>query len=173
MKLINFGGELSRNAITLHWQTTNEINVDYLELQRSKNNIDWAIINRQKPKGNSTVIDNKYDFTDYDLRDINYYRLKLVDLDGSFTFSRVIRINSNAVSKLEIYPNPAHNQFNLFVDGAKNAVIKIINSNGIEVKTLVNIDSISTVNTRDLRPGLYSVLIFSTGSIRTIKFLKQ
>lgn len=173
LKLIDFGGALSENAILLHWQTTDEVNIDYIETQRSKNSIDWQIINRQKPKGSLAVIDNNYDFTDYDFSNINYYRLKMVDLDGSFAFSRIIRINSKAVNKLEIYPNPAHDQFHLVAEGAKNGVIRIFNSNGVEVKALVFTNSISTVNISDLRPGLYSVLIFSTDSIRTIKFLKQ
>lgn len=175
LKLINFNGAFSQNFISLHWQTTSETNMDHIELQRSNNNIDWTIINRQKPKGSTTAIaiDNKYDFIDYDLNDINFYRLKMVDLGGGFSYSQVISINIGTQRKIKIYPNPAHNQFNLVVDGSKNAVIKIINSNGVEVRTLVATDARLSVNISDLRLGVYTILIFKKGSIRTIRFLKQ
>jgi Secretion system C-terminal sorting domain len=48
----------------------------------------------------------------------NYYRLKQIDIDGKFEYSKIIRLNNSKISVLVISPNPAANE--LYIDGVKN-----------------------------------------------------
>ena len=63
------------------WTTEQESDIDYYELQRSTNGIDFSAINRQ-PAGN-TIGPNHYSYSDNSFSPgINYYRLKIVERDG-------------------------------------------------------------------------------------------
>ncbi len=112
LKLLSFSGVRLSNNIALKWATVNEVNVHYYELQRSMDGVNFSKIN------NTTAINKQsqqpfyYSYNDKDLSAVNadtkiYYRLKMVDNDGVFTYSSVALINP-LVSKTNIllYPNP-------------------------------------------------------------------
>jgi len=46
---------------------------------------------------------------------INYYRIKEVDEDGGFTFSKVVDIYDRATAAVSIYPSPATNKVHVLL----------------------------------------------------------
>jgi len=80
-------------------------------VQRSTVSGNWEAIGRLMAAGNSTA-QLKYDFTDNNPQiGVNYYRLKIVDNDGTFKYSNVINIQNDKVSVNEfsrVYPNPTN-----------------------------------------------------------------
>ena len=108
--LISFNAALSEsNQTTLKWATANELDNSYFEIERSKNSIDFESLGRIKGTGTSELR-NDYSFTDETpLKGINYYRLKQIDFDGTFTYTRPVSVIKEGDGTISLYPNPASN----------------------------------------------------------------
>ena len=109
--LARFNGTLLDNAISLSWTTTEEMGSRYFDVERSADAREFVQIGRVEVKGNSSQT-QQYLFVDTrPLQATNYYRLRIVDLDGSFEHSRVIGIDNGATSvAFELLGNPASNR---------------------------------------------------------------
>lgn len=103
---VSFTAQPKNGKVELAWQTTNEINNDYFNIQNSSNGNDWNTIGTVAAKNNSSL--NQYAFTHaFPIHGRNYYRLQQVDKDGKSTLSSVKLIDlSQKIHPLSIYPNP-------------------------------------------------------------------
>ena len=98
----------------INWQTASEINTDRFEIERASgndsSNISFSVIGMVKAAGKSTSPRN-YNLTDSSIETNKffYYRLKTIDIDGSFSYSNqiIIRSHDTVPSFEAIYPNPA------------------------------------------------------------------
>lgn len=117
-------------AVNLAWTTTEETNASHFEVQRSADAKTWQKIGRVDASGESKVNVN-YSFADSSpLSGTNYYRLKMVDNDATFSFSKIRNVEMEK-RHLVIYPNPATNV--MFLDGVDASKVKSIsihNNNG-------------------------------------------
>lgn len=143
VELTSFTGEERDCATQLNWQTATETNSHFFVVERSANGINFSEIGRVNAAGNSQTLVN-YDFTDDNPNIQNYYRLKQVDLDGTYEYSEVIRINTSCFDGtvsdiLDIYPNPVSSagQINMSVFAKTNqsAHITILNVDGKNLLT--------------------------------------
>lgn len=109
--LARFNGTLLDNAVSLSWTTTDAIGSRYFDIERSADTREFVQVGRQEVKGDSRVV-QQYGFVDKNpLPGINYYRLRIVDLDGSFEISRVVAIDNGANGvAFELLGNPAFNR---------------------------------------------------------------
>ncbi|GAB4124289.1 MAG: hypothetical protein OHK0045_11310 [Raineya sp.] len=99
----------------VQWATAAEINTDHFEIERSYNNKDFVKVGIAQAKGSNSF----YTFEDNSFSsktDILYYRLRQVDKDGKFTYSRVVSLRVDAINDFspKIYPNPTNGT--LFVE---------------------------------------------------------
>ena len=94
-------------SVLLNWATAQETNSGYFDVERSGNQTDWVKIGTVKAKGNASTTSN-YSLVDHlPLDGDGYYRLKMVDLDAKFKYSRTITVNSkNDGRPLVVYNNP-------------------------------------------------------------------
>nr|MBZ1363183.1 Ig family protein [Dyadobacter fermentans]MBZ1363278.1 Ig family protein [Dyadobacter fermentans] len=70
----------------LTWSTTEEVNSDRFEIERSLNGKGWSTIGKVRSNGESSVLRN-YTYTDDSPeKGENLYRLRMVDLDGTYAF---------------------------------------------------------------------------------------
>jgi len=104
----------------------------------------------------------------------NYYRLRLIAPDGSFTYSQIVTINVGAVSTgLSIYPNPAHSSIAVSLPQMSGtAVIGIYNSTGILMQWLVSGAAINTIDISRWAAGMYTVKVMEGNSTMTGNFIK-
>jgi Secretion system C-terminal sorting domain len=116
--LTDFDAALVNCQPVLRWVTETEINSNRFEIERSdRDNYNWTKIGTVAANGN-TVTRIEYNFIDNGLTVSSeevFYRLKMIDMDGSFKYSKVLRvfINCNTVG-VHVYPNPVQNG-NLYV----------------------------------------------------------
>lgn len=110
VSLINFDLQtLDNKTIKLFWSTAMELNSDYFSIEKSSDALTWEVLIKVKAKGNSATIQN------YSAIDLNpfisktYYRLKQVDSDGTFSYSKIISTGIIDKSGINMYPNPASN----------------------------------------------------------------
>jgi glucose/arabinose dehydrogenase len=135
LNLLTFTGSLQNNATLLQWETANEINTSHFVVERSTDGIDFKQIGSVLAKGNGSST-NGYSYTDYDVINqpspVVYYRLKIVDIDGSSNYSKIISITLTSLYNLFIYPNPVHDvlKIKLSLSKAENLHIQVIDING-------------------------------------------
>ncbi len=128
----------NNNAVNVKWQTGQEINSAYFTLQTSANGNDWFNVANIQAKGNSDA-STQYSFTDNKPIAFNsniYYRLKIVDKDGTYKFSsiQVVKINHAGIDIYNISAQPlqanANVIFNVKSDENRQINILIADVNG-------------------------------------------
>lgn len=143
LSLTNFTGALVHNTTQLNWQTVSESNTSNFIVERSLNAIDFSPIGNVKAAGNSSATQN-YAYTDngvnrfmYKYANI-YYRLKMADVDGKFTYSKMVTIHIGETgSLLQVYPNPASNFITVNLPNSSNkAQLQLTGINGRLIKTI-------------------------------------
>ena len=126
IKLINFTGHISfKNTVALQWTTTLETNMRYFIVERTNGNNYYFNTLDTVYAENGGDYTETYHFTDmHPYKGMNYYRLKMVDGDGHFSFSPIVAIRLTADKAPSLYPNPATNFVNI-VEGSEP--IKLVN----------------------------------------------
>lgn len=105
-------------TVTLDWSTALEVNSSHITIQRSADGESWDEIGTVQAKGNSAIT-TAYSFNDeHPLTGNNFYRLQLVDLDGSFTYSEEKAIRTSTIGAVTFFPNPARDYVNVSLGNA-------------------------------------------------------
>lgn len=98
LRLLDFHANKQAGSVQLSWTTSSEINTSYFELQRGSDGINFNKLATIPTHNNISV--NNYSFVDQQPLPTNYYRLKMVDIDGKFTYSGILKINFTGTQKL-------------------------------------------------------------------------
>lgn len=164
----------SKREVRTSWKTTNEINTARFDIETSMNGNDFISIGRVVANNGPGI--NSYSFVDTNpANGISYYRLKQTDIDGRFTYSKMIAVNNRKSTNLTIYPNPATNKITItHTKAIKGAMFSIMNIHGIAVTTMnATAGSITTAaDVSELASGNY-LLVYLNGTARTVtKFVK-
>jgi len=126
VELTNFNGSAKNDEINLRWQTASETNNSGFEIQKSKNGIDWKAIGFIEGHG-TTFEQQEYQYNDTNpFSGINYYRLKQIDYDGIFEYSKVVTVENNHSEKtIQVFPNPSNGLIDLRIDNPSSQKIKV------------------------------------------------
>ncbi|MCG6912888.1 T9SS type A sorting domain-containing protein [bacterium BMS3Abin03] len=144
VELVSFNGKLNEKHIELHWQTQTEVNNYGFNVERSINNKDWATLSFIEGNGNSNS-PKYYDFTDNDItKSGNYnYRLKQIDNDGTFEYSKIVSVNVSLPENYYLsqnYPNPFNpeTRIDFSIPQKQMVALRIYNTIGEQVAELLN-----------------------------------
>ena len=127
VELIKFEAKVTPfNEVKLFWQTASELNNSGFEIHKSNNGKDWETIDFIEGQGTTIEVSN-YQYEDQNpLIGTNYYRLKQVDFDGAFEYSKTIAVEYNIEeSNITIFPNPSNGVVNLQINNPSNQSIQI------------------------------------------------
>ena len=165
--LIDFTGIVEKNNVLLQWQTATETNNKRFETERSADGIVFSKIGSVAGHGNSSVI-KYYSFADTNpLNGTNYYRLKQIDNDGAYAYSKIVSVSFESNDSLiSVYPNPAKDYINIKIANA--GVLSVYNASGALVKTTLLQSGINIVDIHHLSAGIY----FGNINGQKIKFMK-
>ncbi len=138
VKYLSFDAIVVDNLTTIKWVTTQEVNNSHFEVERSFNNSSYSIVGLVLGGVAINGTDKRYEFKDNSLElkanQVAYYRLKQFDIDGNFTYSKIIavKLQPRTDVSIEVSPNPfvetVNLRFNALVNG--NAQIRIVNMTG-------------------------------------------
>jgi hypothetical protein len=180
VELLSFKGKhLKGKGNQLDWTTASEENTSHFEVECSNNNRDFTRIGQVAANGNS-AIELDYEFLDEHPKiGINYYRLKIVDNDESYEYSKIIYIvNKDKNLAFDILPNPSKGNislnFNTSID--KDVKIQIIDMAGrILMNQIDQMDednqlSIDIINLPD---GTYFIRVISDNTSVGNKMVKH
>jgi hypothetical protein len=184
LDLLTFTGSLQSNATTLlKWQTENEVNTSYFDIERSSDGNSFNKIGTVNAAGNNTsVLD--YSFTDNDVANqqslILYYRLKMADINGAVKYSNVITITlADITGRITVMPNPVTNEARVTVAAPEDGRLhyKIIDNAGRTIlqKTLqVRKGAVNTISIdmSKLSTGMYYLNVTGAGMNNNMKLQK-
>ncbi|NIJ53366.1 choice-of-anchor A family protein [Dyadobacter arcticus] len=132
--LMSFQAVAGIDGVDLKWATQSEVDFSHFEIQHSNNARNWEKIGEELAEGNGKTENKLYTFTHTSPEPgAQYYRLKMVDLDGSFEFSRVQNAFVDGNARLVVSPNPASSQFaitGLYNPEKQFVHVKIFNAAG-------------------------------------------
>jgi hypothetical protein len=184
VKMATFTGSLNGKTAQLNWQTAQEINSSYFELQRSKDGRNFEPIATITAKGFSSVAANyqcRDDLSYYSDKNV-FYRLKMIDIDGKFAYSTIVLLKFEGVevSRMNIWPNPYVGQLNVNYIAEKDGSVQIKMSSAdgkteVQANTIVkkgqNVFTITQA--QNLPKGTYILNILSDNKTETAKIIKQ
>ncbi|WP_066406566.1 T9SS type A sorting domain-containing protein [Flavisolibacter tropicus] len=158
--LLEFNGSHKENGNVLFWRTALEVNASHFEVERSTTASNFSKIGRVNLQGSGSV----YRFTDNQLSSAtNYYRLKMVDTDGTFSYSRIIAIHSEGMlQSTAVWPNPFSEELNIetYLSESGRINIRLLNESGSQVGFKQagghqGINNIKFECPKNLPPGIY------------------
>lgn len=117
VELSHFDSKVIDKTVLLTWETKSETNLYGFEIERSYDGINFDKIDFQKSHGGSFLTSYSFEDKDKTLSSENYYRLKMVDFDGSFEYSNIAFAKiQDFEPNIAISPNPAGNQFQVYLN---------------------------------------------------------
>lgn len=176
VKLSSFNIAKTGNNVNLSWATQQEINNKAFVIQRSNDGINnWQDLTTVDAVGNSSIIVNYSGTDNVPLNGFNYYRLKQINMDGSFTFSSIKKVLFSASYKVLVTPNPAKDFINVYVSKNNNSttLVKVINLNGQVVRSESSSLSTISISTNGIAKGVYFVKIIDANNVTTKKISVQ
>lgn len=131
VELTHFEALGTEKSILLNWQTNTELNSDYFDIQKSTDGKSWISLGKVNAQRNSSE-PNLYQYSDFEpFFGLNYYRLKMIDFDGSFEYSPIEGVVFEHAIELTIFPNPNSGEFTLFLNSEQSESIEIYNALGV------------------------------------------
>ena len=184
LHLLSFTAKKIGKANLLNWSTTNEINVDRFEVERSPNGRDFSKIGITKANGTNQT--NTYQYSDAVAPNTPlwgagglYYRLKMIDRDGQFSYSPIRQITTNnSPLIISIFPNPAKDVLQVQVESDKKTALQLIvlSADGkvLMSKSITANEgsSLQSINISILPKGSYLLKVKSDKDEQVMKFEK-
>jgi hypothetical protein len=122
VKLASFKVSFSENQVYLAWVTTEETNTDYFHIERSVDGKHWEVIGVKQAFRESQSIVRYEHWDKQPLSGKTYYRLQMVDIDGSFAYSPIRVISRLTTTTQVVYPTPATDR--VFLSGLEVSKVK-------------------------------------------------
>lgn len=182
VKLLGFSASYKAGQTILNWQTENEVNFDHYEIERSTNGKDFLLVGTKAAAGsfNKTNYQHADDISS-STENTFYYRLRMVDIDGKFSYSNTILIRKDqagAVKSLLLSPNPVTSSgaltLRMNTDSRKSVEIRVLDVTGKLILKQQNqlsegLNSISISNNSRLQPGIYTVQVIADDEVLSSK----
>ena len=127
LHLLTFTAKRVNTANLLNWTTAQEVNTDHFDIERSPNGTQFSKIGTVKANNNS----GQYEYTDNQTRNekqetVVFYRLKMLDKDGQFTYSPILQLTINhSQLTIALFPNPAKDNLQLQIESDQKAILNL------------------------------------------------
>ncbi len=168
--------QLINNETLVSWATAQEINTSKFDIEHSIDGINFIKLGEKAAVGNSTST-SYYNFTHLKPAvGFNYYRIKQIDLNGSFKYSAIVKVlNRNDIKQTSIVPNPVADVLNLIEPSITfiNS-IDVYDSRGSLVmhKNILSETQVYSLPVYTLAKGNYILKINYKTETKSISFVK-
>lgn len=173
--LVDFTVKKEGEVAQLSWATSYETNSDFFEIQRSSDTKNWRSLDRITAGTESRMV-RRYNYTDNRPEaGANFYRLKMVDKDGSFALSKIHDLTFANGIETTLYPNPVLEKLKIKVDNWNDiAGVKLYNNQGKTFFESASALSAREIDMKGFPSGIYMVQVKRlNGSVNVIKVIKQ
>ena len=174
VSLQSFNGSIVNNTAKLIWTSASEINAKQFVVEASTDRKNFSTVGTLTAKNAKGL--NSYEFATAAPASATYYRLKMVDKNGAFSYSSILVLNANISNKkIAVFPNPAVNTITLsHAQALAGASVKITNAAGktVSVSYVQTGATQTTVDVSKLTKGSYTVTIENNGEKAVSQFVK-
>ncbi len=182
VELASFSAILKDKEVLLNWSTATEVNNYGFDVERMRDGEDWKALGFVEGNGNSNS-PKEYSFVDNNVSNAGtyYYRLKQIDNDGAYEYSKSISVDLDSPAEFDLeqnYPNPFNPSTTIRFNLPDNEFVslKIFNTLGEEVQTLFegNLNAGThtyNFNAKGLPSGLYIYRLSTNAYSKTKKML--
>jgi hypothetical protein len=163
LQLLSFSAQKQGSTVLLKWTTVNEMNTSHFELFKGRQSVAMNYLDRVNAIGYSSA-NNDYSYVDqHPYTGLNFYKLKMLDIDGRFTWSPIVQVDFDEASSFRIFPNPVVNQ-ELFIDlsGVTVKDIRLFAVDGRLISTswsIISNDRLKVTLPSSLARGMYTIRI--------------
>ncbi|MBE7169887.1 MAG: T9SS type A sorting domain-containing protein [Williamsia sp.] len=155
----------------VEWKTERETGFDHFEVQRSEDGTHFYSIGNVQASGSTSAVKD-YSFTDNAPLAVNYYRLKMIDQKGQFTYSQVVKmIQTN--KRFTISPNPATNLVSVTGLDGSGTTIQLMDVNGKLLEQVKTTGLQHTFYLTKYPKGVYHIKVSSAKDQFTETIIKQ
>ena len=170
VNLVSFTATGERNSVNLTWGTTAETNSSRFDIERSVNGKIWSQIGTVASQGESTQLKN-YSFIDKSpAQGENLYRLKMIDFDETFAYSRIESVTVETGAAITVFPNPAVDRI-LINDNSNIKEVTMTDMTGRKIYQSDRIPS-TGIDCKNLASGMYVVtMTLNNGTVDSHKVL--
>jgi hypothetical protein len=174
VKLVNFSGKLVNQTAVLNWSTAEEINNKEFIIERSADGYSWQAIAVVAGHNNSNTI-LSYSYNDYSpLNGISYYRLKQVDINGSYEYSKLVAVEKANAQHVNLMPNPFDDAITITSDADGKINVQIFDVLG---KLLFQTSQENSGGILTIRPelpaGTYVITVQTDAFVEQQKIIKK
>jgi photosystem II stability/assembly factor-like uncharacterized protein/regulation of enolase protein 1 (concanavalin A-like superfamily) len=121
VKLISFTGKKQQDVALLQWTVSQETNFSHYVIERSADGLNFDAVGTVRAINNTA-----YSFTDRQpINNLNYYRLKMLDADDKFSYSKIVTVTFDNISFIKISPNPINANQTLSIRNLGNAAATV------------------------------------------------
>ncbi|MES2556595.1 MAG: T9SS type A sorting domain-containing protein [Bacteroidota bacterium] len=172
LELISFSAAQTGNEVTCNWITATERNTNVFVVEHSTNGIDFSPLGMVNAAGNSNSLLD-YSFTDKNpATGMNYYRLLMIDIDGTSTYSDIATANFAKTAVASVYPNPASDWATIVTpNGFDEIIISTASGQVIDAFSGKSLQTSQEFNVNTMADGTYFVIIKSADGEVEIKQL--
>ncbi|HSI91775.1 MAG TPA: T9SS type A sorting domain-containing protein, partial [Adhaeribacter sp.] len=178
VELTLFKATAKTKVVDLTWETASEMNSDRFEVERSSDARNFETIATVNAQGNSNTAKRYASVDENPKAGTSYYRLKQIDRDGTFAYSKVVAVQfASAEQVVRMYPNPARERMTIAFAQEIQGELRIMNAIGQTVKIVklnqAGSNSELELNLTDLPAGTYHLRVMSNSSNQSYKFVKM
>lgn len=163
--LISFTGKAEGGKAVLDWLTAEETGFSHFEVEKSADAIAFTTVGQVAAKGSG----NSYGFATDQAEPLVYYRLKMVDVDQTYAYSKIIPValDESQSPAILVYPNPTADY--LQIKYGEGGTVRIVDISGKQMQTQQVESGVSVIDVRNLREGVY----YGTFNNQSFKFVKK
>jgi hypothetical protein len=180
--LLDFQAKKNESSVQLDWRTAQEEQLSHFRIERSDDGKVFRALGQKAAIGNSQV-EQAYSFVDQQLSSIRserlYYRLVMVDVDGSEEISPVREIRLPKI-QIQVWPNPVQEQLHISAQTAieqmsvYNAAGQLVYRSKDGVELFQEGESTNQLDTSNWHPGMYQItFIMANGEQWSQRFMKM
>ena len=165
-------GALVNGFAKLTWATATEVSTKSFVIEKSIDGKSFSTLELIPAKNKPSA----YEYTDASkLTGSAYYRLKVTNNDGSYSYSSSVQLSNKVSVKMSVYPNPVVNTATVsHTQAVSGAVLKVSSISGKTISTYnVQLGATQTsINVGNLTKGNYVISYENNGEVSTTKFVK-
>lgn len=173
--LLDFTATKQNKVVDLNWQTSTEQNSSYFDVEFSRDGNKFESIGKVNAAGNSNTVKNYSLIHTSPVNGVNYYRLKLIDANGSFRYSAVRTVKFSTTASINIMPNPTADR--VYITSNEGGILQSVGLYAVNGKLLQQVNNFVLGKNIDLSTYAPSVYILKLtdkdGNTEVIKVVRK
>lgn len=177
VKLTSFDARVANcGVVNLDWTAADQSDFKNYEVQYSNNSTNFQTIATMPVSNNNISSSQNYSFQDNTpSQGKAYYRLKLINVDGSFEYSKTIAMKLDCnKSEIFVYPNPVKDKLNVNITNAQNniTIASLFDNNGRLIYKGTMISGTNAIDMSTFAKGIYLLTLKNNTEVQNIKVIK-